>query len=151
MSCETVQDMMFITPLYQQHASNTLASRVHGTPATHAEFLCDRTTQCHVHVVCVLCRGREEACRDQGKPLGRQHLGLRRLFVFSHLRSRQPRIPSAPPWTTAAVAERRHAATGTPSSCRHAAFDNTARPIAATPLSATLGCLRHTSCRRLGL
>ena len=31
--CETVQDM-FIAPLYQQHASHTLASRAHG-PQPH--------------------------------------------------------------------------------------------------------------------
>ena len=40
---ETVQDM-FITPLYQQHASHTLASRVYGPrPHNHAELTCHRT------------------------------------------------------------------------------------------------------------
>ena len=46
--CEAVQDML-VTPLYQQHASHTLAaSRVYGPqPHNHAEFLCDRTI--HIH------------------------------------------------------------------------------------------------------
>ena len=41
---ETVQDM-FRTPLYQQHASHTLASRAHGPqPHNHAELISHRTT-----------------------------------------------------------------------------------------------------------
>ena len=44
--CETVQDM-FITLLYRQHASHTLASRAYGTPATHAQLNSHRTIHNH--------------------------------------------------------------------------------------------------------
>ena len=49
--CETVQDM-FVTPLYRQHASHTLAFAGVWTPATRAELICHRT----IHIHGSLCR-----------------------------------------------------------------------------------------------